>query len=35
MSRNRVVDVPDSIGPVVFGVVGGRVTIRCLRNTTT
>ena len=32
MSKSRVVDVPDSIGPVVFGVVGGRVTIRCPRQ---
>jgi hypothetical protein len=29
MSTGRVVDVPESIGPVVFGVGVGWVTIRC------
>ena len=34
MSKRRMVDVPESIGPVMFGVgVGvGRVTIRCPRQ---
>ena len=32
MSRSRVVDVPESIGPVVFGVGVGWVKIRCPRQ---
>jgi hypothetical protein len=32
MSKGRVVDVPASIGPIVFGVGVGWVTIRCPRQ---
>jgi hypothetical protein len=32
MSKSGAVDVPDSIGPVVFGVGVGWVTIRCPRQ---
>jgi len=32
MSKGRAVDVPASIGPVVFGVGVGWVTIRCPRQ---
>jgi hypothetical protein len=32
MSKRRMADVPDTIGPVVFGVGVGWVTIRCPRQ---
>jgi hypothetical protein len=32
MSKGRVVDVPPSIGPVVFGMLGHWVTVRCPRQ---
>ncbi len=32
MSKRGVVDVPDSIGPVMFGTLGSWVTIRCPRQ---
>jgi hypothetical protein len=32
MSKRQAVDVPESIGPVVFGVGVGWVTIRCPRQ---
>jgi hypothetical protein len=32
MGKSRVADIPESIGPVVFGVGVGWVTIRCPRQ---